>query len=63
MEILTWFSHINCPDGLTNTLLPQGCILGADPQWAESTFQEQGSGEELPFAQVQLQGQLVIISF
>ena len=29
MEALTGFRHIHRPDGLSNTLLSQGCVLGA----------------------------------
>lgn len=30
-EDLTGFSHIDCPEGLNKTLLPQGCALGTAP--------------------------------
>lgn len=44
-EILTGSSHICSPDGLTNTLLSQGCVSESSylwEWWVELTFQRQG---------------------
>lgn len=37
IEVLTGLSHVNHPDGPSNTLLSQGCVLGLCPSSAEKT--------------------------
>lgn len=65
-EALTGFIHVCCPDILNNTLLSQGSILRnsfhCEKSGQNSTFQEQGRGWGALYAQVQLNGQLAIMS-
>ena len=58
-EALAGFSHISSPDGVDNTLLSQGCVLGTalivgTVGWMR-TFQGWSRGEESRAARVNLQ--------
>lgn len=58
------FSHIHDPDGLSNTLLSEGCVLENGPHHGnngESVYSKHGGrGQEALIAQVQLTGQPAI---
>lgn len=65
IEALTGFSHVHLADGLSNTLLSQGCILensSHSGNSAQRTFQGWGGGKEPPIARVQIEGQLVVMA-
>ena len=67
IETLIGFSHVHSLDGLSNTLLSQGCILETAPRVGiVGIFQGQwgvGWAEEHRIGQVQLTGQPVVTSF
>lgn len=65
MEALTGFRHILCPDGLSNTLLSQGCVLGAALTMGmvqNVHSKDRGGNEEPLVARVQLTGQPAVVS-
>lgn len=61
-KALPRFSHGPHHDGLSDTLLPQGCVLGTAPVGMvdRACKQRHGEGEEPPMTQVQLSGHLVV---
>lgn len=65
VESLTVVNYIYYLDGLNNTILSQCFVLENRKPWewwSGHTFQRQERGEEFLIAQVQLAGQLVVIS-
>ena len=65
MEALTGFRHILRPDGLSNTLLSQGCVLGAALTMGmvqNVHSKDRGGNEEPLVARVQLTGQPAVVS-
>ena len=65
MEALTGFRHILRPDGLSNTLLSQGCVLGAALTMGmvqNVHSKDRGGNEEPLVARVQLTGQPTVVS-
>ena len=63
MEAFTGFSHVYHPDGLSNALLPQGCVLGTAPTVGRvGRVYIPRDDEEPLIAWIQRVGQLAVMS-
>lgn len=67
VDTVTRFSHVYHPNGLSNTLLSQSCILDDDSHCGNggqnAHSKDRGGGDKPPVAPVQLTDQLVVMSF
>ena len=61
-EALTGFSHIYCPDGLSNTWLSQGCVLETALAVGMMGRVDRGGGEKAWISWFRLAGQLAVTS-